>query len=275
MSNISFVEGKSTIKWITFSDGTETCKVTLQHGHPAACDGRIQCTVVDGTRDLIRLGLVKDALDRLGVREVRLTLDYMPQARADRVFEAGNPLPIKVFCNILNSYKFSEVLISDPHSDVTSALIDNVVVQTQGTSLIQYIPRIKEALPDFSLCAPDLGATKKTFDIMQQLGHTSFVQAIKVRDVTTGSIVKCDVVGTSVSGNVLIVDDISDGGASFKFLSQKLKDLGADKVGLYVTHGIFSQGLSGLEKDIDFIWCSGLVGSYINNEDIWRFNERG
>ena len=74
--------------------------------------------------------------------------------------------------------------------------------------------------------------------------------------------------------NVLIVDDISDGGASFKFLAQKLKAEGFQKVGLFVTHGIFSKGLKVLEKDIDFIFCGGIVGTYINREDLRKFNDK-
>lgn len=279
MSNITFVKGCATIEWITFSDGTETC--TIKHGKkdnwtvPLEFDGlnHIQIHIEDGTRDLIRLGLVKDALNRLGVNDVKLTLGYFPQARADRVFQKGQPLPSKVFADILNSFGFSKVFIYDPHSDVTSALINNVEVVTQTELLRNKVTEISQNLPNFKLCAPDLGATKKIFDSVMMLGHEDYIQAVKIRDVKTGNIVKCDLTVDKVEGNILILDDICDGAASFKFLAQKLKEKGADKVGLFVTHGIFSKGLEVLEKDVDFIWCSNIIGNYINEQDVWRFND--
>ena len=123
MSNISFVRSCAKIKWVTFSDGTETCKIVegkfsreLNISQPLTPEklNHIQCNIKDGTRDLIRIGLVNDALDRLGVKDITLTLPYVPQARADRTFEYGNPLPIKVFTNILNSYNFSCRIIVTP-----------------------------------------------------------------------------------------------------------------------------------------------------------------
>lgn len=270
MSNISILQPNSSIKFTTFSDETETCLVTC-----GSEDVTVQCLIEDATVDLIRIGLVKDALDRLGKNNIKLTLPYMPQARADRVFEEGMPLPIKVFCGILNSFNFKSVTIFDPHSDVTPALINNVIVIKQEELLANKIPEIKKYMKDFMLCAPDLGATKKIFDSVQMLGHEDYVQAIKIRDVTTGNIVKCDVIGDNFTGSdILIVDDLSDAGGSFIHLAKLLKARGAGRVSLYVTHGIFSKGLKPLEKDIDFIFCNGIVGNYINNEDIWRFNDR-
>jgi ribose-phosphate pyrophosphokinase len=270
MSNITFINGSGSIKWTTFSDKSETCLIKGDFKNTA----HIQCFVEDATRDLIRLGLVKDALDRLGVTDVKLTLPYIPQARADRVFEKGMPLPIKVFTNIINSYCFSKVFVFDPHSDVSSCLINNVEIISQTELVKGMYQEINNLLPSFKLCAPDLGATKKIFETVKALNHVEYIQAIKIRDVKTGNIVKCDLTVDTVEGNILIVDDLCDGGASFKFLAKKLKEKGAEKVGLYVTHVILPNGLSGLEDDVDFIWTQSIVGNSVNHETLWKFNER-
>ena len=278
MSNINFVDESATVKWITFSDNTETCKISATKSKGTLSlnpvGNHIQINIEDATRDIIRIGLVKDALHRMGIKDVKLTLGYFPQARADRVFEDGNPLPIKVFTDILNSFGFSKIYIYDPHSDVTPALIDNVQVTSQTVMLKNQLNIINRDMGEFTLCAPDLGATKKIFDSVIALGHTAYIQAVKIRDVTTGNIVKCDLTVDKVEGNILIVDDICDGAASFKFLAQKLKEKGADKVGLYVTHGIFSKGLEVLEGYVDFIFCPNLVGNYVNQLDIQKFNSK-
>lgn len=280
MSNFKFLDTKNSITWTTFSDGSETCRIEPHlvqgaHGTALVKSGkRLQVTIQDSTRDIVRIALVKDAMDRVGIKDAELVLGYIPQARADRVFSSGNPLPIKVFCDIINSCGFSKVTVLDPHSDVSPALINNVEVFTQDSLVKAVLPVIHKHLETFTLCAPDLGATKKTFDVMKKLGHDTYYQAVKIRDVETGDIVKCDIVEDEVSGNILIVDDISDGGASFMYLAKELKAKGAKKVGLYVTHGIFPKGLDSLKEYVDFIFCSNIIGTYINNEDIWRFNER-
>jgi ribose-phosphate pyrophosphokinase len=275
MSNIKVItpNGKEVVEFHTFSDGTE--KLELDTYISTTTVATVVVDIKDATRDLTRIGLVKDALDRLQVSFVNLYLPYMPQARADRVFQEGAALPIKVFASILNSYGFSEVVIEDPHSDVTPALIDNVVVVSQAECFQLELDQIKEYMPEFTICAPDIGAAKKAYDVAKALGHSDVVQGLKIRDVTTGTIVKCGLDREIVPENVLMIDDISDGGASFKFLAQKLKEKGAKKVGLYVTHGIFTNGLKALEGYVDFIFIRNQVGNYFEMSELEAYNKAG
>lgn len=272
MSNIKETNGTTFFKWITFSDGSETCEVVA--GWFNKRNISLECVVEDCNRDVIRLGLVKDVLDRLDVTVDSLTLKYVPQARADRVFSDVNPHPLKVFCNIINSYGYKKVVIYDPHSDVTPALLNNVEVVTQSEVLNMHLPLIRKVLPKFTLVSPDLGASKKIFDSVQMLQHEDYYQAIKIRDTSTGNIVKCSLIEESVQGDVLIVDDICDGGASFIHLASLLKERGASKVGLFVTHGIFSKGVDILKENIDYIFVEGIVGKYITRKDIENFNSK-
>lgn len=269
---------KTPVKFITFSDGSEAVE-SLANTEVMGMDQYVSVVVEieDCTRDLVRIGLVKDALDRLDhFDKIHLMLKYMPQARADRVFSRGMALPVAVFAKIINSFKFDQVFIDDPHSDVTPALLDNVQVSTQDYIFANHVHLIKHQFEnDFILCAPDLGATKKIFDVVKGIGHTDYIQAVKIRDVMTGNIVKCEVEQPDkVKGkNILIVDDIADGGASFKFLAQKLKQYGAKRVGLYVTHGIFAKGLDELYGSIDYIYVNNYIGNYINPNHVHRFNK--
>ena len=64
--------------------------------------------------------------------------------------------------------------------------------------------------------------------------------------------------------NCLIVDDLADGGRTFKLLATELKLQGARKVYLYVTHGQFHFGFEELKESIDHIYCTN---SYKEIED--------
>jgi len=262
------------VDFTTFSDGSETC--TLPEN--ISGDLMVRVNIEDVNRDLIRIGLVKDALGRLPeIGKVRLALPYMPQARADKKFGVGMPLPLKIFADILNSFKFDSVVVEDPHSDVTSALINNVKVLSQYEVFIgHHLSDIADDFmrTDYVLVSPDIGASKKVFDVAKALDKDTFVQALKIRDVLTGNIVKCEVQCEDLKGrNVLIIDDISDGGASFLHLARLLKEKhNAGLVMLYVTHGIFAKGLEPFKGVIDVIEVHNIIGDFITTEDLTTFN---
>jgi ribose-phosphate pyrophosphokinase len=65
----------------------------------------------------------------------------------------------------------------------------------------------------------------------------------------------------SIQGDVkgkecLIVDDLADGGRTFKLLAEELKSQGANKVFLYVTHAQFNYGFDELKATIDHVYCT-------------------
>ena len=74
----------------------------------------------------------------------------------------------------------------------------------------------------------------------------------------TGNITKTTVLHDDFGGkDCVIVDDICDGGRTFIELAKVLKERGAGKIGLFVTHGIFSQGVGVLfDNGIDFIYTT-------------------
>lgn len=275
MSNIKIILGATIapVSFTTFSDGAENCQLPLVKELSAQRICRVQLDVENCTRDLVRLMLVKDALDSLGCTEVKLTMLYIPHARADRRFSEGSSHPLKVFAKAINSMGFSEVTVADPHSDVATALIDNVNVISQTECFLSVLPQIKRVTNNYILAAPDLGSTKKLFDTVMKLGHTDYIQTVKIRDTFNGNIIKCDVQCDDLGGkDVIIVDDLADQGGSFKFLAQKLLTKNCGKIILYTTHGIYPKGLESLKGYIDYIFCYNLIGGHVSHVDITKFN---
>jgi|LakMenEpi03Aug12_release.lakeMendotaPanAssembly.Ray.scaffolds.fasta_scaffold513518_2 ribose-phosphate pyrophosphokinase len=78
--------------------------------------------------EIIKLALIVDALRREGCMSMCLKIPYFPAARQDRVCNVGEPLSVKVYADLINAMKFDRVVVFDPHSDVTPALINNVEV---------------------------------------------------------------------------------------------------------------------------------------------------
>ncbi len=214
------------------------------------------------SEDVMKLVMIKNALEHFtphspASKYTALVMPYIPYARQDRVCVPGEAFSLQAFARLINHLNFDEVLVLDPHSDVTSALFNNLTVIPQ-IEIIQNYDSFVMATRDALLVSPDAGANKKTSEIAKYLGHSEFIRADKLRDLSNGKIKETVVYADNLDGRtVVICDDIADGGASFTGLAQVLKSKGAKKVILYVTHGIFSKGTKVLfESGIDEIYTT-------------------
>ena len=220
--------------------------------------------------DLMDLILLKDAIDRTPslkrCKNSILHLPYLPYARQDRPMVDGEALSVKVVARLINDLGFNEVWIDDPHSDVGTALIENVVVTTQAELLLHIRANTDMFSSDTILVAPDAGALKKIYALASKTSLEVGVGS-KHRDVATGKITGTSYSGPDVTGKrCLMGDDIADGGATFEFLAAKLKELGARQVDLYVTHGIFSKGVDGF-KYLDNVYTAYPWEKYVKGKN--------
>jgi len=193
-------------------------------------------------------------------------MPYIPYARQDRVCNEGESLSIVVFAQLINSCGFSEVRVVDPHSDVAPALLKNATI-TESCGLL------KKDLSSYYVVAPDAGAYKKAYKWAQKRNALGVITANKVRDVKTGRVVSVTVDKDVAGLNLLVVDDLVDGGATFKELAKCLT--AAHKVDLWVTHGIFSKGIKELTDTYNHIYTTnsfhGIVPDEMKNDKItWK-----
>ena len=216
------------------------------------------------------LGLVlvaNDALHRMGVEKVSLLLPYFPAARQDRVMVAGEALTVKIYADIINAAQFEQVIILDPHSEVTPALLNKVTVISNH----QFVQKALANEKDYLLISPDGGALKKVYKLAQFLDGQPVIECSKMRDVKTGQLSGFKVYADDLKGQTcVIVDDICDGGGTFLGLAKALKAKHAGKLILVVTHGIFSKGLSELSTVFSKIYVTDAF-KMIDNEAVTQF----
>lgn len=218
---------------------------------------------LQSSADIIELLMVTEALRAVDPTPIRLVCPYIPYGRQDRRCVQGEAHSLKVFSQLINSQNYERVTTFDPHSDVTGALLDNCTIVDQKTIIGKFDKLNKficGAGSNLLFCSPDAGANKKTADLAAHYGHNSFIRADKLRDLATGRIKEIVVVNPKeeVEGrDILISDDIADGAATFVGLAEALKAKGARSVHLYVTHGIWSRGITHvLAGGVDYIWCT-------------------
>lgn len=204
--------------------------------------------------DIMRLLMANDAIRRYDVKSVELFMPYVPYGRQDRVVRAGDSLSVKVFADLINSLHFDKVIITDPHSYVTPAVLNNCVIDTYGLDafiLITMTYRLLDMTP-VTIVAPDAGAEKRCSRVANKFNQ-KLATATKHR-TPEGITIKMNT--NDISERVVIIDDICDGGRTFIELAKVLKgEYGVKHVTLIVTHGIFSAGMPVFDGLIDEIRC--------------------
>lgn len=240
-------DGEVDYDIMTFSGGEEHVRIDSIDR-----DGVGILANIKTSRDIMCLLLATDALKRMGAKKVSLTMPYIPYARQDRVCNYGEALSIKVFADLINAQNYDSVAVYDPHSDVSIALFNNLEVIEQHVTARRHV---KEGM---IIVSPDAGAMKKCQKLANVTGN-QLVCAGKIRDTATGEITGTRIYDDGVElfdKDVIIVDDICDGGRTFIELAKVLRDHNVKSVSLYVTHGIFSKGLGVFDGIIDNIYTA-------------------
>ncbi len=210
------------------------------------------------------------ALRSMKVPVVNLYMPFAFGARQDRRNFTGDILfGAKYYADIINSIGFDTVTIVDPHSNVTPALINNRRIITAGDVLRAGMS------PKFGsyyagVIAPDGGATARAYDVAEKIRAPKVIQAWKHRDVSNGAITGFGIEPIE-AGEYLVVDDICDGGGTFNGLASILPE--GVECDLYVTHGIFSQGLRELKKNFKRIITTDSIPNYETELTIIRLKE--
>jgi ribose-phosphate pyrophosphokinase len=200
--------------------------------------------------EIVELLLVADALRRHGLRLRELVIPYVPFGRQDRVAAHGDCFSLKVFADLINGLRLDRVVVTDPHSDVTTALINNCEVIGQD----QVFAPILAGFGYHWLVSPDAGAAKKIHKLSTP-NTIGVIECSKRRNVRTGEIEGVVVHSEDIEHiDCVIVDDICDGGRTFVEIAKVLRQRRPGRIVLMVTHGFFTKGLSVFDGLIDEVY---------------------
>lgn len=185
--------------------------------------------------DLIKLMFVKRYLGE--PREYaycKLNIYYMPYSRMDRS-ENSSPFTLKYVSKFINDLNFDEVVLVEPHSNVTPALVDNSYSNYINFELInKVIDEIEFDIEKDYIMFPDFGSQKR----YEKMKFKNVIVANKTRDFQTGEItgLKLHSDWEADGKKVLIVDDLSSYGTTFVKSSEAVKNEGFEEVYLLIAH---------------------------------------
>lgn len=190
--------------------------------------------------------------ESLAFPRIKLILPYVPNARMDRTKSKNEVFTLKYFCDFINYLQFDSVMIFDPHSDVTPALINNVRVLNPNSVIDTVLCNIEysDETPVYKgttvIYFPDAGAMKRYKDLPRLIGY-EIIYGEKDRDWRTGKILglkifnqkgeRIDNCEDCLTGrNVLMIDDIISNGGTLAYSADAIKKIGASHIYVYASH---------------------------------------
>lgn len=178
--------------------------------------------------DLIKLMILSKSLKYQCI----LNIMYMPYSRMDRGSD-GICFTLRYICEYINWLDFKEVNIYEPHSDVTTNILNNSKAIFYTIDLFE---EFKDEINADYILFPDKGAYNRYNDMFAKF-NIPIINGNKKRDFATSKIeelkIKADIKENS---NIVIIDDLCSYGGTFILAANILKQKGANNIYLIITH---------------------------------------
>jgi len=209
------------------------------------------CFVVQSTckpvdEHLMELLIYLDCLRRASAKRITAVMPYFGYARQDRKDEGRVPITAKLVANLITTAGADRVLAIDLHAHQLQGFFDIPVDHLTGELVLSRYFRDKR-IEDLTVISPDVGNIKTAARYAAHLGGDL---AIVHKKRISGSQVQAGELIGSVEGcNVLMCDDIIATAGTVCMAAELVKQRGAKRVCVGVTHGVFAPpALERLEK---------------------------
>ena len=201
----------------------------------------------------------------------RFVVPYFPFGRHDRRRDEWDSDPLQMALDIVRPMLDANCLVTiDPHSDV-SGVIPHISQRFVVEQFLLAHPEGVSGEHFDTIVIPDNGATKKSYEWAFRFPQSIVLQGHKKRNVRTGELtgfyVDSDDCILASAKQILIVDDICDGGGTFIGLADWLAEkCEGHEITLLTTHGLYTKGVQDLAVDFK-LWTLDIYET-ISNFDV-------
>ena len=227
----------------TFPDGEKYVRV-LGDGKEAVV---VQSMFRPQNERLVELLLLGDALREKGFKHLKAVVPYLAYSRQDRVAKEGEPISVRAIMKAISLY-YDELYVFDLHNPKTLEYFPGKALNVSPAKVIANY--FKDKLGKGVVLAPDRGALERAKTVANILGlEFSYFEKKRISPTE----VQMRPVEVDVKEkNVLIVDDIISTGGTMIKAANILKGMGASKVFVVATHGVFAEGaIERVSKAVD------------------------
>ncbi|NOY14654.1 MAG: ribose-phosphate diphosphokinase [bacterium] len=186
-------------------------------------------------RNLILTLLTVDGLKRAGAKKIRLEALWFPYSPQNKVFVKGEPLSMKLTVDLLEAAGVDEFVVYDIHHIESLSFFSRPVVHL--SFLTEFVRVLRPMVDkDWVVISPDCGGGERAEKLAKILG-LKWGYFEKQRSRLTGKIRFFNLKGVDVMGkNGIIVDDFSATGGTILKVAEKLKEGGAGKIVVCLSH---------------------------------------
>lgn len=198
-------------------------------------------------------------------KHITLICAYLPYCRSDKQDQSRAPIMAKLICDLFKTAGANRIITFDLHAAQIQGFFDGPVDNLYATnSIIERIEKDFSTEKDkFIVVSPDVGGLKRIQDCSNQLGaeYTFLVKKRnhdKISQITNHELVYNIDMHDKIA---IIIDDIGDTIGTLVSAAKILKEKGAKKVIVAITHGIFSgKAFENLKEDyLDLIYVSNTL----------------
>jgi|SRR3989344_2572778 len=191
----------------------------------------------------LQLALINEALRNSSSQEISDVLPYLRFTRQDRKDESRVPVSSRMVADVVSFYA-DRLLTLDVHNPSISGFysvpFDNLY---SFKTVVKYLKKKhKEFLENVVIMSPDAGGAARAQSFARRINIEEIAVGYKTRK-KAGEVSDLKITGDVKGKNVLIVDDILDSGNTLIKAYNSAKKAGADKIGAYCTHGLFTEGV--------------------------------
>lgn len=242
-------------KSFVFNDGEPHIEVYLDDSHRK---NKIRViTRIRDSKDLFVLSLVSDVLNRNAI-PWELKVLYLMSQRMDRVMDFNRPYSLDVVIRAINAMKPFRLTVIEPHFLERPYSLDSSI-EYVGLSMVISNP---EEYSQGGKCI-FIGADESALKRAKVVGVDYDFFFVKKRDLSSGKILSIEpneelkeVLNTQDDLEIVVVDDLCDGGYTFKLIADVLENLGFTKRTIIIGHLVNKNGLRVLRENYDRVFIA-------------------
>lgn len=197
----------------------------------------VQSTHKPANDNLMELLLSIDALKRSSSGEINVIIPYYGYARQDRKVNGRQAISAKLVANLLVKAGINRLITIDIHSEQIVGFFDVPVDNLKAVGILgREIKKLK--LKDLTIVSPDHGGVSRARTLAKMFNAPLAV--IDKRRASHNNAEAMFVLGDVKNRNIVIFDDMVDTGKTVVSAINILKEQGAKKIYLVITHPVLS-----------------------------------
>ncbi|MEI8124331.1 MAG: ribose-phosphate pyrophosphokinase [Parachlamydiaceae bacterium] len=193
--------------------------------------------------NLMELFLMVRAMKRASAANITAVIPYYGYARQDRKTAARMPISAADVALMLEVAGIDRVVTVDLHSGQIQGFFRDVPVDNLYATFMFVSYFVEKDLQNVVVVSPDAGGVERAKIFMENLskqGVSSEMALISKQRAKAGVVASMSLIGDVSGADVIIVDDMCDTGGTLVKAAKLLKDHGANRVFVAITHAVFS-----------------------------------